>query len=37
MRRALVLLLVAALLEPLLGQPLPGRDLCELLLKIPSL
>jgi hypothetical protein len=28
---------VAALLEPLLGQPLPGRELCDLLLKIPSL
>ncbi len=28
---------VAALLEPLLGQPLPGRELCDLLMKIPSL
>ncbi|MFM7548658.1 MAG: hypothetical protein ACKO6F_09675 [Cyanobium sp.] len=28
---------VASLLEPLLGRPLPGRELCDLLLKIPSL
>ncbi|KEF41365.1 MAG: hypothetical protein ER33_12020 [Cyanobium sp. CACIAM 14] len=28
---------VAALVAPLLGQPMPSRRLCELVLKIPSL
>jgi hypothetical protein len=27
---------VAALVAPLLGQPMPSRELCELVLKIPS-
>ncbi|MCS5698662.1 hypothetical protein NZK32_06360 [Cyanobium sp. FGCU-52] len=28
---------VAGVLAPLLGQPLPGRALCDWLLRIPSL
>lgn len=28
---------VAALVAPLLGQPLPGKEICDLLLRIPSL
>lgn len=27
---------LAALVAPLLGQPLPSRELCELMLRLPS-
>jgi hypothetical protein len=28
---------VAALVAPLLGQPMPSKELCDLLLRLPSL